>query len=108
MEISAVTFSENYARQRQNYDAKEIAKLEEAIRIHGYRGASKKKHNGVVPIRPSDAKFWKFLEPFALTNEQFPVKVVAHVPAGHRLIGYLQKQEEHGTLTLHILGVCQY
>ncbi len=62
MEIQSITFSDDYVCQKETYDTNEIKKLEDAISIHGYRGASKQKHNGVVPIRPSDTKFWKFLQ----------------------------------------------
>lgn len=108
MEFASVTFSDSYTLDKSNYDSKEIKKLEESIFIHGSRGASKKKHNSVVPIRPTDSKFWKFLESFKFTNRQFPVKVVAHVPSGNRLIGYIEKLDDDESLSLHILGVCQY
>ena len=45
-------------RDNKTYDKelveKEFPKLQQAVEVHGYRGASKKKHNGIVPIRPQD------------------------------------------------------
>jgi len=88
----------------------ELKKLKEAIDVHGYRGPSKKRHNGVVPIRPTDTNLWKGLR--KLTNSDsahkelhvgLPVKVVAHVPRGYRMVGYLMDDN-----TLYILGICQY
>ena len=45
----------------QTFAETEWPKLEQAAEVHGYRGASKKKHNGIVPIRPSDSGLLKTL-----------------------------------------------
>ena len=62
--FSEVIFSETYEQQKTQMDVSEVNKLEQAIEVHGYRGASKKKHNGVVPIRPDDKELWKSLNKF--------------------------------------------
>ena len=73
----------------------EWPKLKQAAEVHGYRGASKKKHNGIVPIRPTDKNLFKTLHKLTkdlldpkLVPKLLPVKVVAHVPSGNRLVGY--------------------
>ena len=69
---------------------------------HGYRGASKKRHNGIVPIRPSDTRLWKDLrvvlnkeseEQRQTLQDWLPIKVVAHVTAGHRLVGFIKDSQ---------------
>jgi hypothetical protein len=58
-------FLEDVAADRGVYDKqfiKDFPKLEQAAQVHGYRGASKKKHNGIVPIRPADIGLFKTLE----------------------------------------------
>lgn len=72
-------------------------------------GASKKRHNGIVPIRPSDARLLRDLDKFMSLEDKekvsdlFPIKVVAHVPSGKRLIGIL-KDSSH----VYLLGVSRY
>lgn len=46
-------------------DEKEVFKLEQAIIVHGYRGQSKMKHNGLVNIKPSDKELIKSVEKFS-------------------------------------------
>lgn len=111
---STVIYTDNYKEMREQYDQSDIAKLEQAIFVHGYRGASSKKHNGVVVIRPSDKNLWKKLKEYSeiekahLNFNKFnytAIKVVAHVPAGDRLIGYMYKDDVD---KLIILGVANY
>lgn len=87
-------------------DPREAAKLLQAIQVHGYRGPSKKRHNGVVPIRPTDARMIKTLRRRLSERPDLaaglPVKVVAHVPTGNRLIGVLLDGR------VHLLGVERY
>lgn len=47
----------------------EWPKLEQAADVHGYRGASKKKHNGIVPIRPTDKGLLKTLKKLVLNEK---------------------------------------
>jgi len=100
-------------------DQSEVSKLEQAIEVHGYRGASKLKHNGVVNIKPDDKELWKSLNKFKELEKQLlskttengetfliDVKVVAHVPNGNRIIGSIYKKEED--LILYLLGFSNY
>jgi hypothetical protein len=101
-------------------DEKELVKLTEAITIHGYRGASKKRHNGVVPIRPSDKQLLKDLKNKTKNEPQkiqtlyqncCKVKVVAHVPSGNRLVGYMYNINEkvgNSELGLYIVTSSHY
>jgi hypothetical protein len=41
-----------------------LCSKEQAAEVHGYRGASKFKHNGVVNIKPDDKQLWKSLKKF--------------------------------------------
>lgn len=72
----------------------EWPKLSQAAEVHGYRGPSKKKKNGIVPIRPADKGLLKTLERLRKDSSLMipligvPIKVVAHVPSGNRLVGY--------------------
>jgi len=105
----------------ENYTKKEVEKLKQAIEVHGYRGASKKKHNGIVPIRPSDSNLISTLKKLTDQLEQdikvkcsnaIPIKVVAHVPSGWRMIGYKFNQEINGEIiskdVVLILGMANY
>lgn len=96
----------------ESYTKDEVEKLKQAIEVHGYRGASKKKHNGVVPIRPSDSNLFRVLksltEKLSPEDQQkchqgIPIKAVAHVPSGWRMIGYLCQDE-----SLFMLGMANY
>jgi hypothetical protein len=89
----------------------EWPKLEQAAQVHGYRGASKKNHNGIVPIRPSDSGLLKTLskllktssfQPLLIKEKALPIKVVAHVPTGNRLVGYRVRN------CIYILGAANY
>ena len=72
----------------RTFTESERPKLQQAAEVHGYRGPSKKKHNGVVPIRPSDKGLLKTLAKLTpCPKGATPIKVVAHVPSGNRLVG---------------------
>jgi hypothetical protein len=89
----------------------EWPKLKQAAEVHGYRGASKGKHNGIVIIRPSDKGLLKTLQKLVIqrkrlhppSDKTIPIKVVAHVPSGNRLVG-LRSQNGH----IYIYGVANY
>lgn len=93
-----IVYDENFMKlinERQfddNFLNSEWPKLHQAAEVHGYRGASKKKHNGIVPIRPSDTGLLKTLKRLTKSEKNIsnaiPIKVVAHVPSGNRLVGY--------------------
>jgi hypothetical protein len=127
-----VIYSPNYISQRASMDEKEVLKLEQAIEVHGYRGASKGKHNGVVPIRSSDTQLWRALNVYYENDTEFvtghqkrleimltddssqpfqvhflPVKVVAHCPSGNRAVGLLVQKESEPVLLL-IMGFANY
>jgi hypothetical protein len=106
-----IHWSEYYVKQREELDPLEVKKLEQAADVHGYRGPSRKKHNGIVPIRPTDHELWKVYKKLldspdvqTLTTGKtlVPVKVVAHVPSGNRLVGAMMNGE------LIILGMGNY
>lgn len=80
-------------------------KLSQAAEVHGYRGASKKKHNGIVPIRPTDKGLLKTLKKLSNNNNDngLPIKVVAHCPSGNRLVGYKSPDNN-----ITIYGVANY
>jgi hypothetical protein len=92
-------FTSTYQSQRSKMEMKEVAKLEQAIDVHGYRGNSKKKHNGVVNIRPQDKQLIKDLAKFKSLEQEstgldefvMDVKVVAHCPSGNRIVASLYK-----------------
>ena len=114
--FSKVIYSDTYVMQKSQMDKSEVDKLEQAIEVHGYRGASKKKHNGVVPIRPDDKELWKSLKKFKegaqLEHSELleffaDVKVVAHVENGNRAIGTIYKNN-NGDLLLYLLGFANY
>ncbi len=94
----------------------EIHKLRNAAIRHGYRGPSKGKHNGIVPIRPSDARLKADYDRLvsglnddlqSLLENATPIKVVAHVPSGDRLIGAMYKNNK-GNHSVYILGMSNY
>ena len=116
---SQLTFDQeflNEIKERKLYDSlfldQEWPKLQQAAEVHGYRGASKKKHNGIVPIRPTDKGLFKTLtkltekRAFKIPPEAIPVKAVAHCPSGNRLVGYywLIGTRKH----VNFLGVANY
>ncbi len=111
--------SSSYVEQLKKMDEKEVAKLEQAIEAHGYRGASKSKHNGVVNIKPlpQDAQLWKALERFKtpLDSEDskklkflIEVKVVAHCPSGNRIVGSLYRDTITSDLVLVLHSFVNY
>jgi hypothetical protein len=78
-------------------------------------GPVKKKHNGVVPIKDIDSKllkkYYKCLSAYngelrSILQKGTPVKVVAHVPNGNRLIGCMCTVDGH--TDLYILGIGNY
>ncbi len=99
-----IVFGDAYAEERLCLDAKEIDRLEQAAEAHGRRGASSKKHNGVVPIRPGDTQLWGALSKFEAPVGWTAVTVVAHVPSGSRLVGVLSPD----AATLCILCATNY
>lgn len=112
-----VIYTNTYLDQTKQMDKSEVDKLEQAVIVHGYRGASKKKTNGVVPIRDSDSQLWKALKKFKeyeiellkTVVEEFviDVKLVAHITNGNRAIGSLYKDTD-GEFVLYVLGFCNY
>jgi len=67
--IDDVIYTNTYTKQCELMDSKEVDKLEQAIEVHGYRGYSKMKNNGVVNIKPDDKELWKSLEKFKKIEE---------------------------------------
>ncbi|VBB17945.1 hypothetical protein YASMINEVIRUS_408 [Yasminevirus sp. GU-2018] len=116
-----VVHTPTYTRQKEEMDDDEVEKLEQAIEVHGYRGASKKKHNGVVNIKPDDAQLLKCLNRFRTLENKFiadlikedqlqkmiDVKVVAHIDNGNRTVGeiYVNKEKE---MILVLYGFSNY
>ena len=119
--IGQIIYTPTYLNQKKYMDEKEVNKLEQAIEVHGYKGVSKCKQNGVVNIKPDDSQLWKSLNKFKkndcefisesvkTNNETFyiDVKVVAHCPNGNRAIGSLYKNQT-GKLTLYVIGFSNY
>jgi hypothetical protein len=107
-----VEYSPFFNKNDKNISLQDLEKLKRAT-DHGYRGASKKRHNGIVPIRPTDTSLFKDLEKYARKESiqaqqsfisSLPVKVVAHVKTGHRLVGYSICPKKD----IYILGVSKY
>lgn len=119
--VDHVVFTQNYMDQKTKMDVSEVSKLEQAIDVHGYRGFSKMKHNGVVNIKPEDKELWKSLNKCTQFEQKnidqkisenglkhfCDVKVVAHCPNGNRGIGSLYKDNK-GELFLVMLGFGNY
>lgn len=124
--ISSIVYAPSYLAQRDKMDDSEVEKLEQAIEVHGYRGASKKRHNGVVNIKPTDSQLWKALGKYKLLdiNVEFmqnlkklaneselvfmiDVKIVAHCPSGNRGIGSIYKTPKN-QLILYLYGFANY
>jgi len=113
--------TDTYKDQKKQMDDSEVNKLEQAIDVHGYRGQSKMKHNGVVNIKIDDNELWKSLKKYnqhetnninQIINENklvhyCDVKVVAHCPNGNRSIGPLYKDDKDD-LYLILLGFSNY
>jgi hypothetical protein len=109
-----VIYTNTYLNQKSFMNNKEVEKLERAIDVHGYRGSSKMKHNGVVLIKPDDKELLKSMDKFKLIesdifNGEFfaDVKIVAHVTNGNRAIGCIYKNEDN-ELILYVLGFSNY
>lgn len=112
--IKIIEFSKNF--DKDFIENKEFKKLIDSLYAHGYRGPSKKKHNGVVPIKPTDIRLLNDLQK-AMSNESkemqekfkncCPIKIVAHVPSGNRLIGYIYNIDTD-TTGIYILGCSHY
>ena len=107
MEINKIIFTDNYVKQRDKIDPSDLAKLEQAISVHGYRGPSKNRRYGVVPIRSADVALFRIYNnsSFGLSSKYQPVKVVAHVPNGNRLVGALEKGFRDSSQILHIIEI---
>lgn len=122
-----IIHTDRYKQDKIKISDSDIDKLEQAIDVHGYRGASKKKHNGVVPLRPQDKNLWKVYNK-EITRYVFPtykcgkvdkdsliaVKVVAHCPNGNRIVGvayeitYEIANETKSSFELSLLGIGNY
>lgn len=109
-----IIYTDTYLNQKELMDEKEVEKLEQAIEVHGYRGSSKGKHNGVVLIKPDDKELLKSLDKFKLIESHrfegeffADVKIVAHVTNGNRTIGSIYKNTD-GDLILYVLGFSNY
>jgi len=119
--IDCIVMTKTYYDQKQQIDKSEVEKLEQAIDVHGYRGQSKMKHNGVVNIKPDDKELWKSLKKFYEIEknniDQYidenklirfdDVKIVAHCPNGDRSIGILYKDKSE-KYYLILLGFSNY
>lgn len=107
-----------YARaQKNNCFEKELSKMHNCAVTYGYRGYSARKNNGIVDIKPTNSQLLKdaeklltqkIIEKYSLSSNLKPVKVVAHVPNGNRLIGFLDKTPTNNRHTVVILGVSNY
>lgn len=119
VELDEIIYNESFLEQQDLYSSQfrdvELPKLHKAAITHGYRGPSKHKNNGVVPIRSADttlmAAFNEFIGelPEGLQDkleDATPVKVVAHVPSGNRLVGAMY--QEDGKHKVYILGAANY
>lgn len=127
--IFRVVWVPSYKIQRDLMDKSEVSKLEQAIDVHGYRGISKKKHNGVVNIKPDDTQLLKALDKFKKDqiNQKFvnnyiseakeltqdiqfliDVKVVAHCPSGNRIVGSLYIDNNNDQYILFLFCFSNY
>lgn len=109
--LASIRQAQRTGRYSPEFVQIEWPKLRQAAEVHGYRGPSKKKHNGIAPLRPTDTELHNALLRFTplsmITTGRLqgaiPVKIVAHVPSGNRLVGYRLKDG-----TFHILGLANY
>lgn len=113
----ADSFVEFARAQKNGRFKKEFSKLHNCAVTYGYRGYSARKNNGIVDIKPTDSQlvndFEKLLTPevvekYALSDNLKPVKVVAHVPNGNRLVGVLDNTPVENRHKVVILGVSNY
>jgi hypothetical protein len=119
--INHVFMTDNYMEQKKSMNLSEVNKLEQAVDVHGYRGSSKMKHNGVVNIKPDDKQLWKSLNKYNIVEgknmekiindnkliKHYDVKVVAHCPNGNRGVGTIYKNDK-GESALVLLGFANY
>lgn len=115
-----IVYTDNYKIQKEQMDDKEVSKLEQAIEVHGYRGASKMKHNGVVNLKPEDTKLIEALNWYSrkfITPENYQhvidVKIVAHCPSGNRAVGKLYRKlvkdsSDKEQYVLYVFGFSNY
>ena len=115
----ADSFIEEAKKLKDNSRFKEeFKKFHKAAVTYGYIGFSSRKNNGIVDIKKTDIQLIKDYEKL-LTQEVIekynlnkanlqPVKIVAHVPNGNRLIGVLDKTESQGKMRVVILGISNY
>ncbi len=68
-----VVYCPTYVDQKIVMNSKDVAKLEQAIQVHGYRGSSKMKHNGCVIIKPTDIVLLKSLSKFKNNLKNEPI-----------------------------------
>ncbi|MBI2040546.1 MAG: hypothetical protein HYT16_00405 [DPANN group archaeon] len=96
----------------------EIGKFHRAALSHGFRGRSFGGKNGVVFLNKSDIDLQRASQELldknldtlsgmgANINSLLPVKIVAHVENGNRLLGALDKTER--PFVLYVLGFSNY
>ncbi|MBD3304006.1 hypothetical protein GF343_02590 [Candidatus Woesearchaeota archaeon] len=107
-----------FARAQKNSRFKrEVLKMHNCAVTYGYRGYSARKNNGIVDIKPTDAQLAKdvnrlltpeVVKSYDLSDDLKPVKVVAHVPNGNRLVGVLDNTPAENRHKVVILGVSNY
>ena len=107
----------DYARANNGRFVDEFAKFHKCATTYGYRGYSACKNNGIVDIKPTDTQLLndyarlltkEVIQKYNLSNNLKPIKVVAHVPTGNRLIGVLDRAQRNSRHTVVILGVSNY
>jgi hypothetical protein len=112
----ADSFAE-FAKTRNGRFVGEFSKFHNCAVTYGYRGYSARKNNGVVDIKQTDTQLLKdyallltkeVIQKYNLSNNLKPVKVVAHVPNGNRLIGVLDRNPRDGRHIFVILGLSNY
>jgi len=120
LDIEEIQYHKSFLSSNIGFPSKfisiELMKLHNAAITHGYRGPSKHKRNGIVPIKPTDYGLLKAYDKLLLQasndiqiklQDATKIKVVAHVPSGNRLIGGLY-QDEHNKFFVYILGAANY
>lgn len=113
----ADSFVEFARAQKNGRFKREFSKLHNCAVTYGYRGYSARKNNGIVDIKPTDVQLAKdveklltpeVVEKYSLSDDLKPVKVVAHVPNGNRLVGVLDTAPVENSHKVVILGVSNY
>lgn len=106
-----------YARANNGRFVDEFSKFHNCAKKYGYRGYSACKNNGIVDITQTNTQLLKdyarlltkeVIQKYNLSKNLKPVKIVAHVPNGNRLIGVLDRTQRNGRHTVVILGVSNY